>query len=71
MVILVVGLLAAGLLIGSFIGDCPAGVACPQMWQYALVVALGLITILATVTTIQRILFTYNQSRSQNQEVNH
>jgi CDP-diacylglycerol---glycerol-3-phosphate 3-phosphatidyltransferase len=70
MVILVVGLLAAGLLARSVIGDCPAGVPCPQMWQYALVAALGLITFLATVTTIQRILFTYNQSRSQNQEVN-
>ncbi len=71
MVILVVGLLAAGLLFGSFIGDCPAGVPCPQMWQYALVVALGLIALLSVITTIQRILFTYTQSRSQNQEVNH
>jgi CDP-diacylglycerol--glycerol-3-phosphate 3-phosphatidyltransferase len=70
-VILVIGLLAAGLLKGSMIGDCPAGVVeCPQMWHLALVGALGLITMLATITTIQRILFTYNQSRSQNQEVN-
>ena len=37
----------------------------------SLLVALGLITVLATITAIQRILFTYNQSRSQNQEVNH
>ena len=65
MLILVVGLLAAGLLFGSVIGDCPAGVPCPQMWQYALVVALGLITILSTITTIQRILFTYRQSKTQ------
>ena len=32
---------------------------------------LGLITVLATLTTIQRILFTYNQSKSNHQEVNH
>jgi phosphatidylglycerophosphate synthase len=69
--ILVIGLLAAGLLVGSVQGDCPAGVSCPQMWSHALVATLALITILATITTIQRILFTYNQSRSQTQEVNH
>lgn len=69
MLILVVGLLAAGLLFGSVIGDCPAGVPCPQMWQYALAAALGLITILSTITTVQRILFTYRQSKTQ--EVNH
>ncbi len=33
--------------------------------------ALALITVLSIITTIQRILFTYNQTRSQNQEVNH
>jgi phosphatidylglycerophosphate synthase len=70
MVILVVGLLAAGLLARSVIADYPAGVTGPQAWQYALIGALGLITLLSTITTIQRILFTYNQSRSQNQEVN-
>jgi archaetidylinositol phosphate synthase len=63
--ILVIGLLAAGLLVGSFQGDCPAGVSCPQMWSHVLVGALVLITILATITTIQRILFTYRQSKSQ------
>lgn len=65
MLILVVGMVSAGLLFGSFVGDCPAGVPCPQMWQYALVVALGSITILSTITTIQRILFTYRQSKTQ------
>jgi hypothetical protein len=34
-----------------------------------LVGTLGLIAILATVTTIQRILFVYNQSKSTDQEV--
>lgn len=63
--ILVIGLLAAGLFVGSYIGDCPAGVSCPQMWSHALVGALALITILATITAIQRILFTYRQSKSQ------
>jgi phosphatidylglycerophosphate synthase len=67
--ILVIGLLAAGLLQGSMIGDCPAGVPCPQTWSHVLVGALVLITILAAITTIQRILFTYRQSKTQ--EVNH
>ena len=31
---------------------------------------LGLIAVLATITTIQRIVFTYTQSKSPNQEVN-
>lgn len=38
-----------------------------RLW---LALGLGLITVIATITTIQRILFTYNQSRSHNQEVN-
>ena len=65
MAILVVGLLAAGLLATSVIGDCPAGVPCPQMWEFALISALALITLLSTVTTVQRILFTYRQSKTQ------
>jgi phosphatidylglycerophosphate synthase len=64
-VILVVGLFAAGLLYGSFYGLCPAGVPCPQMWQFALAAALGLITILATLTTIQRIVHVYLQSKKE------
>jgi CDP-diacylglycerol--glycerol-3-phosphate 3-phosphatidyltransferase len=68
-VILVVGLLVAGLFIGSQIGDCPAGVPCTQTWQVALAAALGLITILATFTTIQRIYHVYRQSKSQEDNV--
>ena len=40
-------------------------------WWIVIVGSLGLITLLSTITAIQRILFTYNQSRSQTQEVNH
>jgi phosphatidylglycerophosphate synthase len=70
--ILVVGLLAAGLLpaphpIQCFVAPCPQPIG--PIWL--LIASLGLIAILATVTAIQRILFTYNQSRSQTQEVNH
>lgn len=36
-----------------------------------LIGALGLISVLSVISAIQRILFTYNQSRSQAQEVNH
>lgn len=36
-----------------------------------LIGALGLITVLSLISAIQRIVFTYNQSRSQNQEGNH
>jgi CDP-diacylglycerol--glycerol-3-phosphate 3-phosphatidyltransferase len=66
--ILVIGLLAAGLLIGSNLADCPAGVTCTQSWEFALMGALSLITALSVISTIQRILFTYRQS--QHQEVN-
>lgn len=65
MVILVVGLLATGLLARSVFVDYPAGVTGPQSWHLALVGSLALITILSTITTIQRILFTYRQSKSQ------
>jgi CDP-diacylglycerol--glycerol-3-phosphate 3-phosphatidyltransferase len=41
----------------------------PPTWWFVLVGTLGLIAILATVTTIQRILFVYNQSKSTDQEV--
>lgn len=65
-VILVIGLLAAGIFAGSQIGDCPAVVTfCAQTWHSALAAALGLITVLATLTTIQRIVFTYRQAKSQ------
>ena len=69
--ILVVGLFVGGILENSQIGDCPADVVCgPQTWWIVLVGSLGLIAVLATATTIQRILFVYRQSKSQHQEVN-
>ena len=64
-VILVVGLLVAGLFVGSQIGDYPAGVAGTQTWQVALAAALALITILATITTIQRIVHVYLQAKKE------
>jgi CDP-diacylglycerol--glycerol-3-phosphate 3-phosphatidyltransferase len=69
MVILTIGLIVGGLIPT---GDYPAGAApaAPYGWM-VLVGSLGLIAVLATITTIQRILFTYSQSRSSNQEVNH
>jgi CDP-diacylglycerol--glycerol-3-phosphate 3-phosphatidyltransferase len=68
-VILSIGLVGAGLIPT---GDFPAGQgpAAPYGWMF-LVGSLGLIAVLGTVTTIQRILFTYSQSRSQHQEVDH
>ena len=65
-VILTIGLVAGGLIPT---GDFPAGLGPPAPYGWiALVSALALIAILATITTIQRILFVYRQSR--NQEVN-
>jgi len=68
-VILVIGLLmadfAGGVETCAAIG-CENSVAFGRIW---LVGALGLIAVLATVTTIQRILFVYRQSKSSNQEV--
>ena len=70
-IILVLGLLLGGLFERTMIGDCPADVACaPQVWWIVLVGSLAIIAILATLTTIQRILFVYRQSKSPNQEVN-
>ena len=68
-VILALGLFVGGILENSQIGDYPAGVAhSPQTWWLLLVGSLALIAILAALTTIQRILFVYRQSKSQ--EVN-
>jgi CDP-diacylglycerol---glycerol-3-phosphate 3-phosphatidyltransferase len=64
-VILVIGLIAAGLLAVSQYGLCPAGVFCTQTWQMALALALGLIAILAAFTTIQRIVHVYRQSKQE------
>ena len=63
--ILVVGLILTGLV---------GGVSYSLFWgnwsgDLAMYGSLGLITVLSTITAIQRILFTYNQSRSQTQEV--
>jgi len=62
--ILTVGLIVAGLLVEPVRQFAPP-------WWIVLVGSLVLITVLAAITTIQRILFTYNQSRSSKQEVNH
>lgn len=64
LVILAVGLVAGGLIYEPAFRFIPA-------WWIVLVGSLGLITILATVTTIQRILFVYRQSKSTDQEVNY
>jgi len=64
-VILSVGLIAAG-----FLAPADTGLrSSPTTWWYVLDGALALIAVLATVTTIQRILFVYRQSKSSNQEV--
>lgn len=64
--ILVIGLLAAGLVppphpIYCLIAPCPQ----PLGPVWLLIGALGLIAFLATITAIQRILFVYRQSKSQ------
>ncbi|MEP7360284.1 MAG: CDP-alcohol phosphatidyltransferase family protein [Chloroflexota bacterium] len=66
MLLLVVGLVLTGLVGGVGTSYYPNDAASIAMYG-----SLLLITILSTITTIQRILFTYNQSRSPNQEVNH
>ena len=60
-------ILVAGLVIGGYLVEPVRQFAPP--WWIVLVGSLGIITILATITTIQRILFVYRQSKSQ--EVNH
>jgi phosphatidylglycerophosphate synthase len=68
-IILVIGLFVAGTYGVSMAALWPEGVTpAPPMWWMVLVGTLALIAILATLTTIQRILFVYRQSR--NQEVN-
>jgi phosphatidylglycerophosphate synthase len=66
--ILTIGLIAAGLLPGlpADTGQSAGGAAYPQN-AIALEVALGLIAVLATITTIQRIVTTVNQARQQEQ----
>jgi hypothetical protein len=60
-VILTIGLVAAGLLGTTGAGSYPTGVV-------ALEVSIGLIAILATITTIQRIVVTTRQARALEQE---
>jgi phosphatidylglycerophosphate synthase len=67
-IILTVGLLAAGAL-SSQSGSWPPGMAPPYpYWWQALVGSLGLITVLATVTTMQRIVHVYGEARKQEQQ---
>jgi len=69
-VILVLALLVAGTFGMSFFTAVPAGAPpVPPMWWLVLVGALALITVLATLTTIQRMYHVYRQSKSQNREV--
>jgi phosphatidylglycerophosphate synthase len=64
MAILVLGLIATGLL-----GGVTSGMYFNFVGDLAMYGSLLLITVLSTITAIQRIAFTYNQSRSQNTEV--
>ena len=68
LVILTLGLVAAGLLPGlpADTGEGAGGLAYPVS-ALALEAALGLIAVLATVTTIQRIVHTVNQASKQEQ----
>jgi len=69
-----IAILAIGLVMADLAGGvtsfacigCENSLAFGRIW---IVGSLGLITVLATVTTIQRILFVYRQSSSNNQEV--
>jgi CDP-diacylglycerol--glycerol-3-phosphate 3-phosphatidyltransferase len=68
--ILAIGLTLAGMT-SNIAASYPAGITPPTpVWWQFLVGALGLIAVLATFTTIQRILFVYLQSKSENQEDN-
>jgi phosphatidylglycerophosphate synthase len=61
-VILTIGLIAAGLLPGPWEDGVGAGSAAYPLTVLALEVSLGLIAILATLTTIQRIIHTIRQA---------
>lgn len=61
--ILAFGLVAGGLLAPA--GPVAWGTANPPTWWTVITGSLGLIAVLATITTIQRIVFVYRQSRSQ------
>jgi len=61
-------ILTIGLVVAGLNGALTANFG-ETYWWYVLVGALALIAVLATITTIQRILFVYRQSKSSNQEV--
>lgn len=64
--ILTIGLILTGLSADSFVIDLPPGVACLEICPTSgtiLAASLGLIAILATITTIQRILHVRAQAR--------
>lgn len=63
--ILTIGLIAAGLLPGPWEDGAGAGGAAYPLSALALEGALGLIAVLATLTTIQRIVHTIRQSQHQ------
>jgi phosphatidylglycerophosphate synthase len=65
LVILTVGLIVAGLLPGLPQDTSGAGGAAYPLNALALEATLGLIAILATITTIQRIVVTLNQASKQ------
>ena len=66
-VILTLGLVLAGLLPGTPVDPTGAGAAATPPNVVALELALGLIAVLATITTIQRIVVTWNQARQTEQ----
>jgi len=66
-VILTLGLVLAGLLPGTPPDTTGAGAAATPPNVIALELALGLIAVLATITTIQRIVVTWNQARHPEQ----
>jgi hypothetical protein len=64
-VILTIGLVAAGLLPGLPTDTSGSGGGAYPTNVIALELALGLIAVLATITTIQRIVVTMNQARHE------
>jgi phosphatidylglycerophosphate synthase len=66
-IILTVGLVAAGLLPGLPADAGGAGATAYPLNAIALEISLGLIAVLATITTIQRIVHTINQARTSEQ----
>jgi phosphatidylglycerophosphate synthase len=71
LIVLSIGLVLAGLLgtmpDNSSCPTCPGGAAIP-LGVLALFIALGIITVGATITTIQRILHVRNQARNQSSQ---